>query len=179
MRKTHCGFLLVAEHGLWGNEGFSNMAPGLVAEASLLHIGTFVEWSQCVTYYFIRFSWTAACWKRKLRRRLVRRCVHSAYTEHTGVSTPGPVPLLTCHGPPFETHTIFHRVTLYSSSSASNLLSAFISLGNHAPNLVLVIISLSIQGRRITFCLIRTNSIWIYLGWVDIWFSQPWFIHYS
>ena len=111
--------------------------------------------------------------KRKLRRRLGRWRVHGAYGAHRSIHTRVCTPPHMPQPPPFwDTCNFPQNQALCFQSSASNLLSAFVILGNQAQDPVLVIISVSIQGRRTTFCLNRPNPIWIYLGWVDIRFSQ-------
>ena len=111
--------------------------------------------------------------KRKLGRRLVRWGVHGAYWAHRCIHTRACTPPRMPQPPPFwDTYDFPQSHSLFFQSSASNLLSAFVILGNHAQDPVRIIISLSIQGRRTTFCLNRPSPTWIYLGRVDVQFSQ-------
>lgn len=79
----------------------------------------------------------------------------------------------------FSAHPILHRRhTLFFQSLATNSLSAFViptfknTSRYHAQDPVQEIISLTIQGRRITFYLNRLNSVWVNLQWANVQFAQ-------
>lgn len=99
---------------------------------------------------------------------MVIQCVPSAHwMANTGLLDIRAGTLLCTHSSPQKTCFIFPVISNQSCVRFYNSQVKHTSR-HHAQDLELVIIFLTIRGRRTTFCLNGLHFIWIYLGWADL-----------